>query len=391
MNFKERILTAMNHEEPDRVPVMGLIVDPATVNKTLGKKPTDLLNMLRKPLLRNLIVRFMNVNRFWQSFYYGNAAGCMESALKLGFDANWTIYALMQLRKDAQSELGLVWHDAYGRIWEIDTDEDGNMAVNYSRGLLDTEKKWEAWVDAKKPLFETLTKNVENFHKKLVKNYGDRILPIGYAAPGIFENSWQPMGFVNFTKLIYQKPEFVKRVIAFQTDLYIESLEVVMKSGVEIVLGGDDFGQKTGPMLRPELIEKLFGESYRRVAELVHKQKKKYIHHSCGNIYQLLNMFVDWGFDGIITLEPTAGMDLGRVRQQVGHKLVLIGNIDVSYLLVRGTQAEIEEAVKKAIKDAAKGGGYILSSCHSHPLVDPTRLGWMVEAAHKHGKYPISV
>jgi len=391
MDFKERIMTAMNHGEPDRVPVMGLIVDPATVNKTLGKKPTDLPNLLKKPLLRNLIVRFMNVNRFWQSFYYGNAAGCMESALKLGFDANWTIYALMQLRKDAQSELGLVWHDAYGRIWEIDTDEDGNMAVNYSRGLLDTEKKWEAWVDAKKPLFETLTKNVENFHKKLVKNYGDRILPIGYAAPGIFENSWQPMGFVNFTKLIYQKPEFVKRVIAFQTDLYIESLEVVMKSGVEIVLGGDDFGQKTGPMLRPELIEKLFGESYRRVAELVHKQKKKYIHHSCGNIYQLLNMFVDWGFDGIITLEPTAGMDLGRVRQQVGHKLVLIGNIDVSYLLVRGTQAEIEEAVKKAIKDAAKGGGYILSSCHSHPLVDPTRLGWMVEAAHKHGKYPISV
>jgi len=333
----------------------------------------------------------MNVNRFWQSFYYGNTAGCMESALKLGFDANWTIYSLMQLRKDAQSALGLVWHDAYGRIWEIDTDEDNNMAVNYSRGLLDTEEKWEAWVEAKKPLFETLTKNVESFHKKLVKNYGDRILPIGYAAPGIFENSWQPVGFVNFTKLIYQKPGFVKKVISFQTDLYLKNIEAVMKSGVEIVLGGDDFGQKTGPMLRPELIEKLFGESYRRVAELVHKQKKKYIHHSCGNIYQLLNMFVDWGFDGIITLEPTAGMDLGRVRQQVGHKLVLIGNIDVSYLLVRGTREEIEEAVKKAIKDAAKGGGYILSSSHSHPLVDPARLGWMVEAAHKHGKYPINI
>ena len=391
MDFKERIMTAMNHEEPDRVPVMGLIVDPTTVNKTLGKKPTDLVSMLKKPLLRNLVVRFMNTNRFWQSFYYGNTAGCLESALKLGFDANWTIYALMQLRRDAQAAAGWVWHDAYGRIWEIDTDEDGNMAVNYSRGLLDTEKKWEAWVEAKKPLFETLTKNVESFHKKLVKNYGDRILPIGYAAPGIFENSWQPVGFVNFTKLIYQKPGFVKKVISFQTDLYLKNIEAVMKSGVEIVLGGDDFGQKTGPMLRPELIEKLFGESYRRVAELVHKQKKKYIHHSCGNIYQLLNMFVDWGFDGIITLEPTAGMDLGRVRQQVGHKLVLIGNIDVSYLLVRGTREEIEEAVKKAIKDAAKGGGYILSSSHSHPLVDPARLGWMVEAAHKHGKYPIDI
>jgi uroporphyrinogen decarboxylase len=89
-------------------------------------------------------------------------------------------------------------------------------------------------------------------------------------------------------------------------------------------------------------------------------------------------------------MEPTADMDLGRVREQVGHKLALIGNLDVSYLMVRGTQQEVEDAVKKAIRDAARGGGYILSTSHSHPLVDPTRLQWMLEAAHKYGKYPIA-
>jgi uroporphyrinogen decarboxylase len=102
-------------------------------------------------------------------------------------------------------------------------------------------------------------------------------------------------------------------------------------------------------------------------------------------------MFVEWGFDGIITMEPTAGMELGKVREQVGHKLVLVGNLDVSYLLVRGTREEIEEAVKQALRDAARGGGYILSASHSHPYVDGDRLGWMVEAAHKYGRYPISV
>ena len=84
-------------------------------------------------------------------------------------------------------------------------------------------------------------------------------------------------------------------------------------------------------------------------------------------------------------------MDLGKVREQVGHKLVLIGNLDVAYLMVRGTRQEVEDAVKKAIKDAARGGGYILSTSHSHPFVDATRLKWMVDAAHKYGKYPISV
>jgi len=82
-------------------------------------------------------------------------------------------------------------------------------------------------------------------------------------------------------------------------------------------------------------------------------------------------------------------MELGKVRELVGHRLVLVGNLDVSHLLVKGTRQEIEDAVKQAIRDAGRGGGYILSACHSHPYVDGERLGWMVEAAHKHGKYPI--
>jgi len=199
------------------------------------------------------------------------------------------------------------------------------------------------------------------------------------------------MGFVNFTRYVYQKPDFVKKVIDFQTDLYIKYLDAIMKSGGDVVIGEDDLGQKTGPLMRPELIEKLFGDSYRRVSELVHKQNKKLIWHSCGNIYAFLDKFVEWGFDGLLTMEPTAGMELGRVREQVGHKLVLVGNLDVSYLLVRGTREEIEDAVKKAIRDAAKGGGYILAQSHTHSSVDPTRLAWMIEAAHKYGKYPITV
>jgi uroporphyrinogen-III decarboxylase len=391
MDFKERILTAMNHEEPDQVPVMGLIMDPATVNQIKGKKPIDFVGMLKKPILKHVIRGVLNTNWYWTRMYTGNFADAVEGALKLGFDANWTICTLMKLNKDSEASLGMAFHDAFGRVWEVDADDDGNMMINYSRALCPTEEEWEAWVEKKAPLFETSVKNVRNFHKKLAAKYGDRIMPMGYAAPGVFENSWQPIGFVNFTRFVYQKPEFVKRVIDFHTDLYIKHLEAVMECGIEVVLGGDDLGQKTGPLMRPELVDKLYGDSYRRISELVHKQNKKLVWHCCGNIYAFLDYFVDWGFDGIITMEPTAGMDLGKVREQIGHKLVLIGNLDVSYLMVQGTQQEVEDAVKKAIADAAKGGGYILSTSHSHPDVDATRLKWMVDAAHKYGKYPISI
>ncbi len=83
-------------------------------------------------------------------------------------------------------------------------------------------------------------------------------------------------------------------------------------------------------------------------------------------------------------------MVLAKVREQVGHNLVLIGNLDVSQLLVSGSRQEVDDAVKRAIGDAARGGGYVLSACHSHPFVDPQRLAWMVDAAHRYGRYPIA-
>jgi len=389
MNFKERILATIQHEEPDQVPVMGLIMDPATVNQVTGKSATNLVNFIDKPVAGGLVKGLLNTNWFWNRMYRGNFALALDSAIELGFDANWLIYAFMRLYDDPDTTLGVAMHDAYGRVWEMGSDERGNLSVDYSRALCPTEAEWEAWVDSKSHLFDRMIENTRVFHRDLAAKYHDRIMPIGYAAPGIFENSWQAIGFVNFTKLVYENRSFVERVVQFQTDLYLRNLEAVMESGCEIVLGGDDLGQKTGPLMRPELIEDLYGDSYRRVADLVHSRGRKFIFHSCGNIYKFLERFVDWGFDGIITMEPTAGMELAKVREQVGHDLVLIGNLDVSHLLVKGTRAEVDTAVKHAIRDAGRGGGFILSAAHSHPFVDAERLRWMVEAAHEHGRYPL--
>lgn len=389
MDFKQRILITMNHEEPDRVPVMGLLAEPATSSKILDKPRPVLASMLREPELKNQIKDIMNSS--WNEILYGTFADALEAAVKLGFDANWTTYTLMQAVEAPESKIGFNLHDVWGRVWEIRADEDGEIVVNYVGGFLTTEEEWDAWIESKKPVIDQFVEGAANHYSKLAENYSNRILPIGYTSVGVFTSTWQSMGFVNFTRFVYQKPDFVKRVIDFQTDFYIRYLDAIMESDVDVVVGEDDLGQKTGPLLRPELIEKLYGDSYRRISEFVHKRNKKLIWHSCGNIYLFLDKFVEWGFDGLLTLEPTAGMDLAKVREQVGHKLVLVGNLDVSYLLVRGTRQEVEDAVKNSIKSAAKGGGYILSQSHTHRSVDPVRLEWMIEAAHKYGKYPVNI
>jgi len=389
MDFRERFLTAMNHEEPDRVPVMGLVAEPAMSNAILGKAPIDLVSMLADPGMKEQIKEIIGSS--WNEVLYGNFADCLEAAIKLGFDANWTIYTHMKLVDDPDFRSGLAWHDIHGRVWEQRVDERGNVVMNYVRGTCANEEEWHAWVERNGPLFDDFIRGAAVYHRRLADSYRDRIVPVVYTDTGIFESTWQTMGFVNFTRLVYQRPDFIRKVIEFKTDLYLRYMRAMMESGADVVLGGDDLAHKTGPLMRPQLMEELFGESYRRVSDLVHSQNRKLIWHSCGNVTAFLPKFIEWGFDGVFTLEPTAGMELGKVREQVGHRLVLVGNLDVSHLLVRGTREEVDAAVRKAIAEAAPGGGYILSPSHSHTSVDPMRLEWMIEAAHRYGSYPIAL
>ena len=83
--------------------------------------------------------------------------------------------------------------------------------------------------------------------------------------------------------------------------------------------------------------------------------------------------------------------DIKRLKNSL-LELDMDTTVETVKSIVKGEDFErIDDAVKKAIKDAANGGGYILSQSHTHASVDPTRLEWMIEAAHKYGKYPISI
>ncbi|MBD3353660.1 MAG: hypothetical protein GF364_19405, partial [Candidatus Lokiarchaeota archaeon] len=98
------------------------------------------------------------------------------------------------------------------------------------------------------------------------------------------------------------------------------------------------------------------------------------------------------GFHGVESLEPMAGMNLKHLKEKYGDKLCLIGNIDVSQLLPYGSREDVIKAVKKCIKDAAEGGGYILSPCTD--LTDSCKLEnveTMIAATKKYGKYPIAI
>ncbi|MFX0181385.1 MAG: uroporphyrinogen decarboxylase family protein, partial [Candidatus Hodarchaeota archaeon] len=96
------------------------------------------------------------------------------------------------------------------------------------------------------------------------------------------------------------------------------------------------------------------------------------------------------GFDGLHSLEPTAGVDLALIKRKVGNNLCLLGNIDVAHVLTYGNKQEVYDAVKYAIKTAGPGGGFIVSAANMHPGVKVPNLRWMVKATKEFGNYPLS-
>jgi len=90
-------------------------------------------------------------------------------------------------------------------------------------------------------------------------------------------------------------------------------------------------------------------------------------------------------------LEPTANVELSKVKELIGDRLCLLGNMDITHILVDATKEEVYEAVRSSIAAAGRDGGYIIAPTNSHPDISLDRLRWMLEAVEEYGDYPLSV
>jgi uroporphyrinogen decarboxylase len=164
-----------------------------------------------------------------------------------------------------------------------------------------------------------------------------------------------------------------------------------MDEGAEFFIESGDLAYHTGPMMSPKKYNELLLPAYKIITDTVHERGRKIVLHSDGQITPLLDFIVNCGFDGLQSLEPTAGVDLAFVKKKVGDKLCIMGNIDVSYILVNASKKEVFDAVKYAIKIAGPGGGFIISAANMHPGVNVENLKWMVQATREYGKYPLNI
>ncbi len=304
------------------------------------------------------------------------------AAVRMGYDAAWVMHVPIWRFRDSHSAV-----DIYGREYDVAFDGHGNLATPmYKRGLIRDVDDWLAW---DKTDLLRLPERAHRAFARIQKDLGSDIFIFGAFLYGLFENSWQPMGFERFALALRREPDFVRRVIKFYEDHFCMMLHAWAAAGLPGAIYTDDMAFRSGPMVNPRMMEKFYGPSLRRITDTAHGLGMKIVIHSCGNVYRLLEWFADCGFDGVHALEPTAGIELAKVKEMVGERLCLVGNVDITHILVDASREEVFEAVRTSIEAAGKGGGYIVAPTNSHEAMSLDRLRWMLEAVRQHGSYPL--
>jgi uroporphyrinogen decarboxylase len=382
----ERVIAALERREPDRVPTMDMMFEYAKIYGILGRRPLPLGWLFENKYTSKALDRLAPgpltpffVEKSMDAFTYDRTAAAVE----LGYDSAWVTYPPVWRYDDSKN-----MYDIGGKEYRNVFDGKGNLGTPmYTGGRIKSADDWRAW--PKKDLLRLPEKN-HKFFSRLQKDFGDKIFVFFVFVDGIFGYTWGALGFERFAVAARRERAFIDGMTRFYTDLYCLILEAVADAGVPGVIYGDDMAYRSGPMISPKQLDSLYGDSFRRITETAHKLGLKIVIHSCGNVYKLLDWFADCGFDGVHALEPTAGMELAEVKQMVGDRLCLLGNMDVTHVLVDASRDEVFEAVRQSIAAAGQGGGYIIAPTNSHSDVSVERLRWLVEATEEYGNYPLS-
>ncbi len=206
--------------------------------------------------------------------------------------------------------------------------------------------------------------------------------------PDPFKISWRLRGGMQHLLMDYMlDPPLVHDLARIATDYYIGAVELAKQAGGDIIIMNGDLAGEETTLMSPDNYREYIKPYHAEIIEHTHNQGLLIVKHTDGNMWPILDDFLEIGFDGLHPIQPQC-MDIGETKEYVAGKACVVGNIDCRNLLVYGTEDEVEQAVKETIAIAAPGGGYIISSSNSiHPGVKPENYIAMVNAARKYGRY----
>jgi uroporphyrinogen-III decarboxylase len=377
MSARKRVLKAFNHEEPDRVPLFCQVIMP--------RFQRELLNYWGDSYTRERRLKLS-----YRDF---------NLEYKLGFDMSWdfdsfpTFIPQKHMQDHPLPKLPdeNKYVDYNGRIFLKQRDKD-MVGAYYLGNYIDSEEKADYFHNTYFSIeWEEAPNFARNINKRLKKFPTDEIVPCCHLDP-ILEPLWEGLGLGLLIKLIRKKRSKIKHYIELRAKKLITAAKLNAETDFDVFFMCDDTALKNTTMINPRYHRELIIPAYKQAVQILRKAGKHVCFHSDGFTEPYFEGLIEAKFSGVESLEPMAGMNLKHLKETYGDKLCLIGNIDVSQLLPYGSKEDVKNAVKKCIRDAGEGGGYILSPCTD--ITNSCKLEnvlTMISTTKKYGEYPLRI
>ena len=384
MTHRERVARALNHREPDRVPIDYGGILASGIHELAQRKLREYLGF---PLVEEELVDMMQ------------QLARPDPKIREYFDADvYPIYAQppkdwkLEVREEGDftyfyDEWKVKYRKPKKRGWYYDLCEHPLARIDSVEGLNSYR-----WPNSRDPgRFEGLKEKVKRIYENT-----DYALLLSAPYVGVFEGGYFLRGIENWFVDMATNHKFVEALIERILDFYLQYWDEVLSrigSYVQVVQIGDDLGGERGPLFSPKLYQKLFKPAHKKICDLIKsKTDAKILLHCCGDIYLFLPDIIDVGVDIInpVQVSCPSMADTRKLKREFGSDLVFWGGgCDTQKVLPHGTSEEVEKEVKRRISDLAPGGGFIFTQVHNIlPEVPPENIVTMFETAKEYGSYP---
>ncbi len=225
-----------------------------------------------------------------------------------------------------------------------------------------------------------------------IRKRTDYLLSGGNFAAHIFASSQMLRGWDIFLLDLLERPLFAEALMERLVEAYCERFDRYWGSlgqYLDVVVVSDDLGTQKSPILSPDLYRRRIKPYHKRLYSYMKKKSNAFIFmHSCGSIYRLIPDLIDAGIDILNPVQVSAAqMDTRKLKKEFGDSLVFWGGgCDTQRILPYGTKQEIRDEVKRRIDDLAPGGGFVFTPVHNIlPDVSPGNIMAMYEAVWEFG------
>lgn len=354
MNGLERVVAVMEGRQPDRVPLGFYLADCDIIGHVIGRKTYARDKIGQQVALwegrRDEIVASLmgDVIDFYRKIDLCDVLTHKEAILP---SANYQPQKVERLADD-------VWRDEQGRVYKVSELSNEFVCVEDPTGDAEREFRPEDFPEDDVP-GEVDETEFAAFDRLIAELGGERfILGPGHLGAMVLLGGME-RGLMEYVT----NPEAV-RAAARRNVRHANARDGrAIRPGQHGVLFEQDYGTTRAPMMSPAMFREFCFPAIRERTQHVKRHTKYAFLHSCGNTWPLIEMFIEAGLDGYQSLQTGAGMDIDKLREKFGTKLVWWGGIPVE-TLVKGTADEVRRDVRRAC-EIAKRGGVILGPSHS--------------------------